>query len=34
MLLLGVIDADDGFFKRGKFDSDSYSDPWINGTKM
>lgn len=32
--VIGIINADEGFFKRGKFSESMYSNPWINGTIM
>lgn len=29
-----TINADDGFFKRGNFSNQTYSNPWVNGTKL
>ncbi|KAG5679199.1 hypothetical protein PVAND_008786 [Polypedilum vanderplanki] len=32
--LIGIIDANQGFFKRGKFSDELYSNPWSNATIM
>jgi hypothetical protein len=32
--LVGLFDADDGFFKRGKFDPTLHENPWANDTIM
>lgn len=29
-----TINADKGFFKRGNFSDQTYSNPWINGTSL
>lgn len=30
--LIGIIDANEGFFKRGKYDGSNYTNPWVDGT--
>lgn len=32
--IIGIIDAEKGFFHRGKFDEKKYENPWLNGTIM